>query len=68
VCVPYILTPPAQNAARKKQEQWTCYTKKYTNMYYTGVVGFSMVSIKMSSGCDAEYLGTYIAMFWRTAG
>jgi len=56
VCVylPYILTPPAQNAARKKQEQWTCYTKKYTNMYYTVVVGFSLVSIKMSSGCDAE--------------
>ena len=51
VCVhlPYILTPPAQNATGKKHEQWTCHTKKYTNMYYTVVVGFSVVSIKTSS-------------------
>ena len=54
VYLPYILTQPAQNAARKKQVQWTCYTQKYTNMYYTVVVGFSLVSIKMSSGYDAE--------------
>jgi hypothetical protein len=54
VCVPYILTPPAQNTARKNQEQWICHTKKYTNMSNTVVVGFSLVSIKMSIGCNAE--------------
>jgi hypothetical protein len=69
VCVSsYILTPPAQNTARKKQKQRICHTKKYMNMYNTVVVGFSLVSKMLLFGCNAEWLSIFITMFRRTAG